>query len=333
MPTITNILSSAFESRAFRAELAAALADLGDDASYAEKWMQFEKELAVMVVRGRDGTVVPYPVVEFTALDSICRTTLCPAAVSPQTAAEAQAVASAAVRCLPGVGIFGVELFALPDGSVVLNEVAPRPHNSGHYTIEACACSQFEAHLRAVAGLTLPADTGLRVGASLMFNVLGDPNGNSMAVTKNELARLVAVPGAASHWYGKAASRKGRKMGHVTFCARDLSELNDILGDVADIIGVDGMPKVQPTIGVIMGSDSDLPCMKAAVDVLTEFEVPHEVTIVSAHRPPDRMVAYARGAAARGLKCTFQFTPITSLHHCQVHSLSLILKMYTNTFK
>lgn len=280
----------------------AAFESLGGNECYAEKWCPYEKELAVMVVRGTNGNVVPYPVVEFTARDNICRTTMCPAQISAELRAAATTVASEAVACLPGVGIFGVELFAMPDGTVFLNEVAPRPHNSGHFTIEACGCSQFEAHMRAVAGLPLPKDTSLRVGASLMLNILGD-NGGSMEATMVELNRLSDVAGAAPHWYGKGESRKGRKMAHVTFCAASEAALRSNLECVADILGDDAMPAATPVVSVIMGSDSDLPCMKAAVEVLQEFGVPHEVTIVSAHRTPERMFKYAKGAVSRGLKC------------------------------
>eukprot|EP00729_Bicosta_minor_P000456 gene456-28714_t len=262
----------------------AAFESLGGIDCYAEKWCTYEKELA------------------FTARDNICRTTMCPAQVSAELRAAATKVASEAVACLPGVGIFGVELFAMSDGTVFLNEVAPRPHNSGHFTIEACGCSQFEAHVRAVAGLPLPKDTSLRVGASLMLNILGDDSG-SMAETKEELNRLSDVAGSAPHWYGKDASRKGRKMAHVTFCAASVAALRANLEVVSDILGEAAMPVSTPVVGVIMGSDSDLPCMKAAVQVLAEFGVPHEVAIVSAHRTPERMFAYAKGAVSRGIKC------------------------------
>ena len=124
---------------------------------YAEKWCEFSKELAVMVVRSVDGSVQAFPVVEFTSNDSVCHTTLCPAAISTQQAEQAVAVAMQAIASLPegAVGVFGCELFALSDGHVVLNEVAPRPHNSGHYTIEACHASQFQAPLR-----TMPRKRG-----------------------------------------------------------------------------------------------------------------------------------------------------------------------------
>merc|ERR1712187_455913 len=111
-----------------------------------------------------------------------------------------------------------------------------------------------------------------------------------------------SVSGAVGHWYGKDAARKGRKMAHVTVCAQDSQDLSRRLMPVEDLVGI-GMPKITPLIGVIMGSDSDLPCMKECCDVLREFNVPYECTVVSAHRTPDRMVEYAKSAAGRGLRC------------------------------
>merc|ERR1712187_169778 len=111
-----------------------------------------------------------------------------------------------------------------------------------------------------------------------------------------------SVSGAVGHWYGKDAARKGRKMAHVTISARDSQDLATRLMPVEDLVGI-GMPKVAPQVGVIMGSDSDLPCMKECCDALREFDIPYECTVVSAHRTPDRMVQYARDAAGRGLRC------------------------------
>ncbi|CAM9365244.1 unnamed protein product, partial [Laminaria digitata] len=268
------------------------------------------------VIRSNDGEVRTYPVVETVQLDNVCHTTLTPARISPEEAVLAEKAARGAVESLWGAGVFGVELFLMKDGSVLLNEIAPRPHNSGHYTYEACECDQFENHVRAVLGLPL-GGTSLRVGASMMLNVLGDPGG-SMEATTAVLAKALPVPGAAVHWYGKAEARAGRKMAHVTFCADGMEELvNKVApfgllqeetaggagGTLASGTG-DGDKGKGPTplVGVIMGSDSDLPTMKAAADILEQFGVPHEVTIVSAHRTPEKMTAYAKGAVSRGIR-------------------------------
>eukprot|EP00949_MAST-11_sp_MAST-11-sp1_P001192 g1192.t1 len=299
-------------------DLEDAFASLGGDecsgGMYAEKWCEYVRELAVMVVCGRADTVsngdeapcMCFPVVQFTARNNICHTTLCPASISDETRKAALRIAQAAARSFKTAGVFGVEMFEMPDGTVLLNEVAPRPHNSGHYTIEACYCSQFEAHLRAVAGLSFPANVGHQVGASLMINVIGgneaDPEA-CMAATRQKFLRLAEATGSRPHWYGKDLSRKGRKMAHVTFCAKSMRALSRQLQTVADLVGEDSMPPAEgPIVGVIMGSDSDLPCMQAATKILEEFSISYEVTIVSAHRTPERLMRYAQSASGRGLR-------------------------------
>lgn len=135
-----------------------------------------------------------------------------PAALSSETTHHALDLARQAVELLDGVGVFGVELFLLADGQVLLNEIAPRPHNSGHYTIEACVTSQFENHLRAVLGLPL-GSTDLRAPAAVMVNLLGERNG---PIDPWGMRAVLGVPGVHLHLYGKREVRIGRKMGHLT---------------------------------------------------------------------------------------------------------------------
>jgi 5-(carboxyamino)imidazole ribonucleotide synthase len=183
-----------------------------------EAFVPFVRELAVMVLRARDGETRAYPVVETIQQNHICHLVRAPAAIAPQTAQQATQLAIRAVALLDGVGVFGVELFELADGSVLLNEIAPRPHNSGHYSIEACVTSQFENHLRAVVGWPL-GDTSLRVPAAVMVNLLGTRNGE---VDPQGIREALGVSGAHVHLYGKREIRVGRKMGHVTVCAETL---------------------------------------------------------------------------------------------------------------
>lgn len=274
----------------------------GKDVLYVERWVPYVKELAVMVARSTTGEVATYPTVETVHENSICLTTVTPPAVSAAASRAAQALATDAVKKLTGAGIFGVEMFLLADGSVILNEIAPRPHNSGHYTIEACGTCQFEMHLRAVLGLPL-GDPSLQVGAAGMFNLLGGAGG---AVELDAVsARALTVPGTRVHLYGKPDCRPGRKMGHINIMAPDAVTLAERIAAVRGLSASSADSKAQaqqPVVGIIMGSDSDLPTMKAAAEVLESFGVPFELSIVSAHRTPERMFDYARTALGRGLR-------------------------------
>lgn len=188
---------------------------LGGDrgrALYVEAFCPFERELAVIVTRGRDGRCAVYPVVETCQKDHICHHVVAPAQVPPARAARAAELARAAVESVGGIGSFGVELFLGPDGGVWINELAPRVHNSGHYTIEACECSQFENHVRAVLGWPL-GSTRMRTPAAAMVNLLGRRHGSGRV---RGLEQALAMPGVHVHIYGKTRCAPGRKMGHVT---------------------------------------------------------------------------------------------------------------------
>jgi phosphoribosylaminoimidazole carboxylase len=284
---------------------------------YAEKWVPFVKEIAVMVVRTPRGQTCSYPVVETIHKENICHLVFAPLrSRDPQLAARAQEIAERTVQSLGGAGVFGVEMFLLADGQILVNEIAPRPHNSGHYTIEACETSQYENHLRAILSLPI-GSTALKVPSAAMLNLLGSSNDMSELVGFAEFA--LGVPGASVHLYGKTGCRKGRKMGHITITANSDAELRARLRPLlqrlpsADPSDIDlyapepprassGISHKQPLVGVIMGSDSDLPVMLPSARILDRFHTPYELTIVSAHRTPDRLVEYARSAAARGLR-------------------------------
>lgn len=187
---------------------------------FVEGFVDFVQELAVMVLRGRDGEIVAYPVVETVQKDHRCHIVRAPASITPDTRALAEQIAKQAVIAVDGVGVFGVELFLLRDGTVVYNEIAPRPHNSGHYTIEGCVTSQFENHIRAVLGWAL-GDVSMVEPNAVMVNILGGFDGAlKAAVSKDALT----VPQAHLHLYGKRDVRVGRKMGHVTVIGEHLAE-------------------------------------------------------------------------------------------------------------
>ncbi|KAH9054173.1 Phosphoribosylaminoimidazole carboxylase [Lactarius vividus] len=293
-----------------------ALNALGGRPLYAEKWVSFIKEIAVMVVRTATGDTFSYPVVETVHKDNICHLVFAPLrSRDAGLLARARDIAESAVRSLSGAGVFCVEMFLLANGQILVNEIAPRPHNSGHYTIEACETSQYENHLRAILALPI-GSTALKVPSAAMLNILGASNDMSELTNFAKLA--LSVPGASVHLYGKAECRKDRKMGHITVTANSDAEIRARLRQLLQHLpGRDddldshvpaapepgaGRSHEQPLVGVIMGSDSDLPVMLPAARILDRFCVPYELTIVSAHRTPDRLVAYARSAAPRGLR-------------------------------
>ncbi len=176
-----------------------------------EAFVHFERELAVMVARRHGGGDAVYPVVETRQHDHVLRELLCPAPVDAGVADEAKRVARAAADVAGGAGVTGVEMFHTADNRILINELAPRPHNSGHHTIEACVTSQFENHLRGILGLPLGPTELVAPGAALV-NLLGDHDGPS----NPDISEAAAIGGAHVHLYGKADVRVRRKMGHVT---------------------------------------------------------------------------------------------------------------------
>ena len=178
-----------------------------------EEFVPFERELAVMAARSVAGEVVVYPVVETQQEEQVCRRVIAPAAVSLDVKQQVEAIAHTLLDQLQAVGVFGIELFLTEAGKVLVNEVAPRTHNSGHYTLDACSTSQFEMQLRAVANLALGSPT-LRSAGAVMVNLLGYEYSEHNYQQKR--TQLAAIPHAYVHWYGKSESRPGRKLGHIT---------------------------------------------------------------------------------------------------------------------
>jgi len=177
-----------------------------------EAFFPFVKELAVIVTRGRDGTTAVYPVVETVQRHHVCHLVKAPAPISDDIAKRASALAVRSVEAVGGIGSFGVEMFLSGSGELVINELAPRVHNSGHYTIEACDCSQFENHVRAVLGWPL-GNPRMVAPAAVMVNLLGTENASGHPLG---LEGALRSTGARLHLYGKLMSGPGRKMGHIT---------------------------------------------------------------------------------------------------------------------
>lgn len=208
---------------------------LGGDherALYAEGFCRFERELAVIVTRDREGRSVVYPVVETVQRNHICHIVRAPAPVPEAVAARVRSIAQRALDAVGAVGTFGVECFQTTDGDVLINELAPRVHNSGHYTIEACASSQFDNHVRAVMGWPL-GSPAMRTPAAVMVNLLGESAGPGWPAG---VADALAVPGAALHVYGKLTSSRGRKMGHITALGETVALAESVALKAADAL-------------------------------------------------------------------------------------------------
>ena len=196
---------------------------------YVEGFCDFAGELAIMVTRGSNGEMVNYPVVESVQKDHICHTVRAPARIDAALANAAVELARKAVTTIDGVGTIGVEMFLK---QIILNEMAPRVHNSGHYTIEACECSQFENHVRAILGLPL-GSTKMIAPAAVMINMLGEEQGTGYPVG---IEQALAVKGAHIHVYGKTTTNIGRKMGHITALGTDINMAEDIANQAASCI-------------------------------------------------------------------------------------------------
>jgi 5-(carboxyamino)imidazole ribonucleotide synthase len=187
---------------------------------YVEKFVPFIKELAIMVGRNIKNEVVSYPVVETVHKNNILHYLMVPAPVDKKIQLKAQLLAEKVMKQLKGAGIFGIEMFLTKDGNVYINEIAPRVHNSGHYTIEATETSQFEQHTRAITGMPF-GSTKLKVPAAVMINILGDRDGKAKPRGIEEAEK---IPGVTVHIYGKLQTRTDRKMGHLTAVGETVDE-------------------------------------------------------------------------------------------------------------
>ncbi len=186
---------------------------LGHSSVLVEEFIPFERELAVIAARSVAGEVVVYPVVETQQEEQVCRRVLVPAEISLSVVEEIEAIAHTLLNSLQVVGVFGIELFLTTSGKVLVNEVSPRTHNSGHYTLDACETSQFEQQLRAVTGLPL-GSPALQCDGAVMVNLLGYEYSQNDYLDKRQ--KLANLPRSFVHWYRKTESRPGRKLGHVT---------------------------------------------------------------------------------------------------------------------
>ncbi len=207
--------------------------------SIIEELVDFAKELAIIVARSITGETVCYPVVEmvFDAKTNICDIVAAPAKIIPAVEQQARQIALQAIEAIDGVGVFGVEMFLTHDGQVLINEIAPRPHNSGHYTIEACVTSQFEQLIRIISGLPLGSTDLLR--PAVMLNLLGEAGYSGQPIIIG-LDETLAIPSLALHWYDKEITRPSRKMGHITVLDESLDKALTKIDQAKNILKIQG---------------------------------------------------------------------------------------------
>jgi len=220
-------------------ELDAAWDALGRQPCLLEQRLDLAIEFSLVVARGRDGTTVGLPAQQNLHRGGILAVTQVPAPdLSPEVARAAEAHAGALARAMDYVGVLCVEFFLLRDGRLVANEMAPRPHNSGHHSIDSCDVSQFELQVRCMAGMPLPVPR--RHSAAVMLNLLGDLwfTGGTGQPAEPPWAAILRLPGAHLHLYGKHEPRRGRKMGHLTITAAEAATARTVAEQAAKCLGL-----------------------------------------------------------------------------------------------
>lgn len=199
-----------------RADLASAIDLLRENTCVLEAWIPFEKEISIMIAGNGQGTYMTFPVVENIYLNNILHETIAPATISQEVIKEAERIARIIAEAVNLSGVLNVEMFLTKSGCLYVNKLAPRPHNSGHYSIEACSVSQFDAHIRGICGWPLNKRVKL-LSAAVMVNVLGEQLLESYHLIDKKTDWKF-------HFYGKRQAKKGRKMGHITILTEDVEQ-------------------------------------------------------------------------------------------------------------
>lgn len=202
---------------------------------FVEEWVNYQMEISVLAARGKDGEIQVYPPVINIHENSILDETIYPAGLSQELEKKALDVSTRIMECFEGIGLFCIELFVCQDGSILVNEIAPRTHNSGHYTIEACVTSQFEQHLRAISGLPL-GSTKMRVDYAAMKNLIGPKNIKTKVVHYKGIEKALMMKDVHLHIYGKKEIQEKRKMGHITVCGNSKDEVLSTVRKAHEVI-------------------------------------------------------------------------------------------------
>ena len=200
-----------------------------------EEFVDYDIEISIIATRGIDGSRVIYPIAENSHKNSILDVTIAPARISSETAEKAREIADKVMEVFDGVGTFGIEMFVTKSGDILVNEIAPRPHNSGHFTIEACFANQFENHIRAITGL--PLGNADLIKPAVMINLLGESKGVAELVGLEEVYN---DPYLHVHLYGKSSSAIARKMGHLTAIGDTVEEALSRATKAKEIVKVIG---------------------------------------------------------------------------------------------
>lgn len=211
--------------------------------SFIEELVDIDKELAVIVARNIEGEIKCYPVVEmlFDDRTNICDIVMAPAKISKEIEEKVIDISVKSIKILDGVGIFAVELFLTHSGEVLVNEIAPRPHNSGHYTVEACATSQFEQIIRAVTNL--PLGSTKLISPAVMVNLLGEEGYGGEPVIEG-IHDALEIPELSFHFYGKTFTKPYRKMGHITVLDDDIDKAFEKAMKAKNILKIKGSKKI-----------------------------------------------------------------------------------------
>ncbi|CAN5841581.1 5-(carboxyamino)imidazole ribonucleotide synthase [soil metagenome] len=199
-----------------------------------EKFVNFKKEISIMVARNLSDTISYFPIAENIHENHILKTSIIPARISKETERKAIDLAIKTIKSLKGSGIFGIEMFVDEDDNVLINEIAPRPHNSGHYSIEACSISQFEQHIRAI--LNYPILQPTLLSNAVMINILG-PDNYTGPYEITGIDELFSIPGVKIHVYGKLETKPNRKLGHVTIVSNNTDPIL-IMCNVGELLKV-----------------------------------------------------------------------------------------------
>jgi len=216
------------------ADIRKALELFKDKALYAEAFIPFEKELAVIIARDVSGNIATYPTVQTIHERNICVEVLSPAPIDEELRNKAEKIAHEVANVLEGAGVFAIEMFLTDSNEILVNEIAPRVHNSGHQTIEANVTSQFEQHIRAISGMDL-GDTSMKVPAAVMINILGERNGQTNLIG---IENIVDKDFVFVHDYGKSPTKIDRKMGHITAIGDNLDQARKRAEDARKVISI-----------------------------------------------------------------------------------------------